>query len=110
MQTGLSPGPALTDDVRDGDPRRTTSRTPALREHHPHRVRAQHPGHGAADPDRPESELGLVPPRPADDRGSGARTAVSQLNNYSPRLTRNGSGRQPESIPPPARSLSLIHI
>ena len=39
------------------------------------RVRAQHGGHGAADPDRPESKLGLVPCRPADHRGSGARTA-----------------------------------
>ena len=50
------PGPALTDDVRGGDPRRTKTGSPALRERHPHRVRAQHRRHGAADPDRSQSD------------------------------------------------------
>ena len=54
-------GAALTDDVRRGDTRRTKpASTGGPASDHPGRVRAEHGRHGAADPDRSESRLGLV--------------------------------------------------
>ena len=54
-------GPALADHVRRRDPGRTEGRRPALRHHHPGRVRAEHARPGARHPDRARGRLGLVP-------------------------------------------------
>ena len=83
MQTGPVPRPALTDDVRDGDPRRKTKRTPALASVIRHRVRAHHRRHGAADPDRPSADSGWSSLGPLIITGAGLGLLVSQLNNYT---------------------------
>ena len=94
MQTGLSLAPLSLTMFAMAILAGRTIRSPTLRERHPHRVRAQHAGHGAADPDRPESELGLVPRRPADDRGGGARPARLPAQQLHARPDRRGAGQR----------------
>ncbi len=68
MQTGLSLAPLSLSMFAVAIIAGRKPATGASREDHPRRIRAQHAGHAAADPDRAQSDLRLVPAGPAADR------------------------------------------
>ena len=99
QRAGDRPDPrsALPDDVRGGGSRGAEGRGSPPRFDHPRRLRAQHPRHGIARPDRARGEtpVGIWSSRwrwPGP--GSGC-WFPSSTTTRSPRSTRSGSARRP---------------
>ncbi len=96
QRAGDRPDPrsALSDDVRGSGSRGAEGRGSPPCFDHPLRLRAQHPRHGIARPDRARGELRLVSGRPADAGRDRARAVGFPAQQLHARPDRRGADQR----------------